>query len=207
MVAEMVAVLDTHFPFRGTKPGAFPLPFHHWRPRTVETAGVARSEADDTLRYCDSYSRLPAILDCHDAGLPLHDTRVLLGEWCSLCDNIGRYKGELEDILPASPCPEMMTSDEETTLASLPDLITIHRGVDLSREASIRGICWSLERAQAERFPFYVRYLAELPGILTATVRRDRITALKSCRQEGEIVTFCARIRSKRNIERRRIAG
>lgn len=150
-------------------------------------------------RYCDSYSRLPTILDLTDE-MSRTDWLRLLGENWSVCDNIGRYKERLFLALGNRRTHlQMMSERERAELAALPDEFPIYRGCD---ETNQDGICWSLERESAAKFPFYNRYAAKRPVLVTAMVKRTRVTALKLDRSEAEIITFNARhARPKRVVE------
>ena len=59
------------------------------------------------------------------------------------------------------------------------------------------GASWSLDRDVAARFSFLSRYLAAQPLaqplLLTATVAKENVLAVKLGRDEAEIVTFSAR--------------
>ncbi len=159
-------------------------------------------EALEAVRFCNSYSRLPAIIDCHDCGLSQRDTLVLLGECWSICDNVSSYAEDLDEILPARTSPDMMTDGERTALAALPARVTVYRGADA--RVNERGFCWSLDRTIAERFPFLNRYRASNPVLVTAVVARPRIIALKLCRNEAEVIArpFGVRVRSVQPIDR-----
>jgi hypothetical protein len=81
----------------------------------------------------------------------------------------------------------MMTSEERWQLDALRDQITIHRGCGPRNEF---GYSWTLDRSIAEAFPFKRRYTTEYPTLLTMTIRKDRVAALKLGRNEQEIVLF-----------------
>lgn len=76
----------------------------------------------------------------------------------------------------------------------------VYRGAD--RGVNEEGLCWSLHRSVAERFPFarYLRYRAERPVLVTATVRKAHIIAVKFDREEAEVLTWVARVRSVRPL-------
>ena len=67
------------------------------------------------------------------------DARRLLGDWRSVCDNIGDY--ELADILLFSPpVLEMMTPEERAVLEGLPPVVTVYRGADRGvNDAAVRA--------------------------------------------------------------------
>jgi hypothetical protein len=147
-------------------------------------------EASDYLYRCDSFGRLPKLLELHHQMQPDEWLRVVGEQW-SGCDNIGTHRLALRRLLPASgPVPEMMTDEEQAAYFALPDRLTVFRGCG---EINMLGACWSLDREVAARFPTLNRYRQAAPLLVTATVRRDRVLALKLDRDEAEIITFQAR--------------
>lgn len=52
------------------------------------------------------------------------------------------------------------------------------------------GLSWTLNREIAISFPFLNRYRTDQPMLLTATVSRDRIAALKLDRDEQEVIVI-----------------
>ncbi len=151
-------------------------------------------EARELLhQHCNSFTRLVTIMRLARRRLSRSDVLTLLGEVWSSCDQNQRAGGGLlEIIVPDRTAPEMMTPDERAALAALPETVTIYRGAD--RGVNEAGLCWSLDRTIAARFPFYVRYLAKHPVLVTATVPRDRIAALKLDRSEQEVITTAAEV-------------
>ena len=85
----------------------------------------------------------------------------LLGEQWSGCDNIGRHRLFLKDIIGTSkPIPEMMNRKEQAAFDKLPDTLTIYRGCS---QKNMIGVSYATERTVAEKFPFYARYHADEP--------------------------------------------
>ena len=64
------------------------------------------------------------------------------------------------------------------------------------KQASLPGICWSLNEDVANRFPFLGRFRAEKPRLLTACVPKHWILAVKLSRGEEEIITFAVEMKS-----------
>lgn len=165
------------------------------------------NDLHDVLSRCNSYSRLPVLLDMH---LPLFlagrlsDWLLLLGEWWTCCDNISEHFGDLAGILPEQgPVAEMMTDAEMEYFESLPEVVTIYRGAGKSNR---RGACWSLSGNVAKRFPSLLRYWQQTPMLYTATVQKSRILAVKLDRNEAEVITLGAEIVKSRRIGRPRKA-
>jgi hypothetical protein len=149
---------------------------------------------NNIVRYCSSSTKLPTLLYTLRQGMALHDWRTLLGEVWANFDNVSQYRTDLKRaIFPTGTphtCQEMMTQRERDTLAALPERVTLYRGCG---QKNIVGCCWSLDRGTATLFPTLFGYRQENPLLVIATVRRDRIVALKLERSEQEIITFSAR--------------
>lgn len=156
-------------------------------------------EAREILAWGNSYARMPAAIRIGpkmDPGAWL----TLIGKIWEGVDNVGRCREILAIVLPDHAVPEMMTEAERAALAALPDTVTIYRGAD--RGVNESGLSWSLERDVAARFPFLNRYLAADPVLVTATVPRDRIIAVKLQRNEREVVTKSAEVLSVESLTR-----
>jgi hypothetical protein len=155
----------------------------------------------EALRFCDSYSRMPVLLDHFDGTLDWF--RVLGDEW-SGCDNIWKYRSKVAGILSKTGPAErdaMMTDDERGALAALPPVLTVYRGAYWFNK---RGLSWTLDRAVAEKFPFLMRYAhhyhGHAPLLLTGRVRRDRCV-LKVDRNEVEIIAPRMHITAHERLE------
>lgn len=154
------------------------------------SALLSLEDARHALRYCDSYSRMETLVEL---GFAMDDAswHVVLGEEWSCCDNIGQYRQMLRRMLPAEgPVPAMMTPAERAAYDALPERLTVYRGCG---EVNMRGASWSLSRDVAARFPLLLRYRQARPLLVTATVPRRRVLAVKLDRNEAEVITFAAR--------------
>lgn len=164
---------------------------------------ITIDDARDQLKLCDSYSRLPALLDM-TWDLNTSDFFTLLGEVWPMSDNIGWYIDELVGsfrvvgaAVPASAemmapeaqvISEMMTPEAQAIYDSLPDEVTIYRGCYAS---NMWGLSWSLRREVAERFPTLPRYRQPgQPILVTAKVMKKDIIAIIANREEYEIVAY-----------------
>ena len=142
------------------------------------------------MRWGDHCSRLPLLLALADR-MERREWLQLLGREWSSCDNIGPHRLQLRALLPpAGPVPELMESAEADAYLALPDRLTIYRGCG---ERNLLGASWSLERETAARFPLLHRYRQARPLLVTATVRKAHVLAVKLDRQEAEVITFRAR--------------
>ena len=149
------------------------------------TRPTTRNKALDRLRFANSYTRLGILVRLADTmryGAWLR----LLGEQWSTCDNIAEHRDDLQCLLVEIDTRPMMTAAERRKLASLPDTITIYRGC---YEYNVRGLSWSLDRDTAAKFPTLNRYRQPgQPLLVTATIPRDMIFALKLDRGELEVI-------------------
>jgi hypothetical protein len=132
--------------------------------------------------------------------LTYEDWLTLVGDQWSRCDRgIGSYKLDPH----RGPVRLMMTAEENAAYDALPEVVTIYRGCDAG-SASLPGICWSLNKDVANRFPFLTRFRAKNPAILTASVQKHWILAVKLGRSEEEIITFPAEVKMVRPADRAR---
>jgi hypothetical protein len=144
------------------------------------------------FRYSDSFSRLGMILGYVLLMADTDEWLRLLGENWSCCDNISEHIDDLRVLIPQNgPCLQMMDEDEQRRWKELPEIVTIYRGCGAR---NIHGICWTLDRAVAGEFPTLNRYKVEDPLLVTATVSKRDIVALKLGREEEEVITFRPRI-------------
>lgn len=151
----------------------------------MKAAALTLAQARASLRFCDSYTRLPAVLDLAPR-MADHDWLRLLGAEWSGFDNIGVHLPELLPLLPAGgPVMPMMTKAEAARHAALPELVTVYRGCGPENQ---NGLCWSLDGATAERFPFTHRYRAAVPLLLTGQAQKADVLAIKLDRNEAEVI-------------------
>jgi hypothetical protein len=143
-------------------------------------------------RHFDSYTRLPALLELVDR-MEDSDWVMLLGRLWSEFDNIGIHSDE---ILVEMDCQgwdmeslidELMSPEERVAFDALPEQITIYRGYG---PLNIHGISWSLDRRTAEQFSFMARYRTPEPILVTATINKSSVAALKLDRGEQESSFF-----------------
>lgn len=174
---------------------------------------VTLEQSRDEIRFCDSYSRLPAVLDLHPFMI-YGDWLRLLGEEWSGFDNIGQHIDDLfdsplfwrDDAKDAAVRREMMTADEQAAYDALPEVITIFRGCYKHNKW---GLSWTLDKGVAERFPALNRY--QQPGqqalLVTAQAKKSEVIAVKLDREEFEIITHRPKCISTRHINTAQIAA
>ena len=155
------------------------------RRQTETTIEQARAR----LMLCCSYSRRDELLALfREMSYP--DWLTVCGENWSGCDNIAPARLWFRRLLPArGPVAPMMDTQECMAWEALPERLTIYRGCG---PVNMLGASWSLSREVAARFPFLNRYRQAEPLLITATVRKDRVLAVKLERAEAEVVTFDA---------------
>ncbi|WP_243373606.1 hypothetical protein [Geotalea sp. SG265] len=160
---------------------------------THEVAGfMTNDEIYRQLVLCNSYTRMGVILNMVKQIGPGELWLRILGENWTGCDNIFDYQAILKHLLPKSgPVTEMMTAEELAVYELLPETVTIYRGCGKKNR---KGASWSLIKDVAAKFPFLKRYVVPCPMLITATVQKCQIMAVKLDRNESEIITFSPRI-------------
>jgi hypothetical protein len=143
-------------------------------------------------RFFDSEERLGALLSVN-SEMEMGDWLNVLGEGWTGFDYITQHSLDLIDVLISQnvvydyPITPMMSLEERRAFDALPDEITIYRGCGPGNKF---GYSWTLDRSIAERFPFYHRYMTKYPTLLTMTIKKGRVAALKLGRKEQEIVVI-----------------
>lgn len=158
---------------------------------------TTKESAKESLRFCDSYSRLPEILEM----LFQDDTEwlSLLGREWEGFDNIGVHLDELlmspfGELLGQGPISEMMTEQEQQIYDELPEFVTIYRGCFAINK---KGLCWTTDINVAKKFPTLNRYRqAGQPLLIKAVAKKTNVLAVKLGREEMEIITYLPKILS-----------
>lgn len=141
-------------------------------------------------RWHDSYSRMGALLNLRPKMRYQHWLTLLGGAW-NTSDNLRDHLAELRSLLGTDgPLLPMMTHEERAVYDSLPDRVTVYQGCSAR---FLRGACWSLDEQMARKYPFFARFLAADPVLVTGTVRKKNILAVLLSRGDQEVVTFKAR--------------
>ncbi len=81
----------------------------------------------------------------------------------------------------------MISYEDRMVFEALPEQITIYRRCG---PINMFGFSWSLDRQIAAKLPFMMRYRADKPTLLTATINKNRTAALMLDRSEQEIILF-----------------
>jgi hypothetical protein len=141
-------------------------------------------------RFTDSYSRMAEVLAFKDR-LTRPDWLHLLGEFWEVCDNVADHGLELRKMLGTDgPLRAMMKPQQNAAYDALPEKVTIYRGCG---ELNMMGMSWSLDKEVANSFPYIYRYKVPNPLLVTSTVTKRKILAVKLARDEDEVITFSAR--------------
>lgn len=144
-------------------------------------------QARQAIYFCDSYSRLEGVFNLY-GRMRFSSWLRILGESWPICDNISQFYAELYEALDGNgTIDEMMTRAERRQFDRLPEVVTIYRGCG---EHNQDGLSWSLDKAVAGKFPFMTRYRARHPLLITATVEKEEIIALKMGSGEQEVITL-----------------
>ena len=170
-----------------------------WTPTVDVFREGYRALLEWAYRNGNSYTRLPLLLSW-EPKVPRRVFLRLLGEVWSDCDNIEhpKYLKRVWSLLPDRPCWSMMDSHEREELKALPETVMVYRGAD--EGVGEFGPSWSLERRVAAGFPFLARYRAAVPLLLTGSVRRSRITAVKLGRNEFEVISKHVAVTSRERL-------
>jgi len=83
-----------------------------------------------------------------------------------------------------------MDEREMQAYGRLPDPLICYRGCGF---ANIVGASWTLDRRVANAFPFKQRFRCSEPLLVTGTVRKHKVLAVKLDREEAEIISFSVR--------------
>jgi hypothetical protein len=157
---------------------------------TRMTEKITYEEAEKQLIWGDSYQRAGMLFNLYRSMNEDDWLRLLGREWSS-CDNTCSLKNWLKLLLERRTYPQMMDEEELAKFELLPDVVTIYRGC--GRGVNMDGISWSLDKEIASKFPTYHRYRVKHPVLITATVKKSKIIALKLDRKEQEVITFSAK--------------
>jgi len=170
------------------------------------TESPAMKAARERLRFCNSYTRIEALIELADSDLEPSEWLRLLGEEWQSCDNIGQRRDALLWDTPFSDLAEypeswrhhMMTPDELAAYNVLPPIVTVWRGCYTHNK---RGLSWSLDRDVARQFPLTHRYRQDgQPLLIRAEVARGQILALKLDRAESEVIAIRPKVRAISHI-------
>ena len=156
---------------------------------------LSYDEALDVLAWANSFERIPAFLKLRDQVKdPASYWRLLAGTY-QMSDNLFQWRDEIREcFLSEKPFREqLMEQDEKQLLSSLPDHLTIYRGMTVTEANSGNyGISWTLSREIAEFFAYeYWRNIDtnnEQKTVVSKQIRRDQIIALFNSRNEKEVI-------------------
>jgi hypothetical protein len=168
-----------------------PNDLDHWMKTTSDKDSEERIEeaVHDVYRGV-GHERLPMILQMR-RRFSRYEWECILGRHWTDFDQMYPYRFRLRSLLGiAGPVRNLMNLEENDLYDQLPDSVICYRGCDASH---LVGASWSTNWETANRFPFFQRHSASMPVVLTAKVRKQEILAIKTDRDETEIITFSAR--------------
>jgi len=149
-----------------------------------------KQDIEKKLLMCNSYAKLEELINCID-DIPPDEWFSLLGSEWSCCDNIHSYTDELNeqfDLHSHDARRRMMNDIEMELFEALPEIVTIYRGCSA---VNMLGLSWTLSKAVAEEITTLNRYAPpqNLPSmVITTAISKDLIIALKTCRDEDEVI-------------------
>lgn len=92
---------------------------------------------------------------------------------------------ELLDLFRQSKQEEMMTEDEIETLRSLPETVSVYRGVTSYNAGKIKTLSWTLDREVAQ---WFANRFGENGIVYEAEISKEYILALFKGRNEWEVI-------------------
>jgi hypothetical protein len=168
-----------------------PNDLDHWMRTTSDKDSEERiEEAIHDVYRGVGHERLPMILQMR-SQFSRYEWECILGQHWTDFDQMYPYRFRLRSLLDTTGHVRNLMNPEENGLYDqLPDSVICYRGCDASH---LVGASWSTDRETADRFPFFQRHSASVPVVVTAKVRKQEILAIKTDRDEAEIITFSAR--------------
>ena len=92
---------------------------------------------------------------------------------------------ELLDLFRKSKQEEMMTEDEIETLRSLPETVSVYRGVTSYNAGKVKALSWTLDQKVAQ---WFADRFGENGTVYEAEISKEHILALFKGRNEWEVI-------------------
>ena len=92
---------------------------------------------------------------------------------------------ELLDLFRDSKQEEMMTEDEIETLRSLPETVSVYRGVTSYNAGKVKALSWTLDQKVAQ---WFANRFGENGTVYEAEISKEHILALFKGRNEWEVI-------------------
>jgi hypothetical protein len=151
---------------------------------------VTAAEAYSAAAFADCYSRMNVLVELAPK-MERSDWLTLLGEWWSGCENVEFHQGMLKALLGTrGPISEMMSAEERERWDALSDELRCYR---VCGKKYVSGPSWSLDAGVARQFPKVNPFVAEEPLLLTGSVRKETVLAVKLDRGAPELISFSVR--------------
>lgn len=147
------------------------------------------TEATAALAMCGSQERTEPLLSAMQQMEP-REALELFAEWWPVCDDTFEFTESVVDTLMATSYDldwrDVLTDDDRKKFDALPDQIMVWRGSD---ESTIKGACWSLDRAVAEKFARGHRMMWNpRPTLARAVVSKWDVLFFFTDRDESEVL-------------------
>lgn len=143
---------------------------------------------EEALRWHDSYAVLDYLLALYGAEPQRRQWWFqLFGRWWTCCYGMDAYRKVVKNVfkkVTRQNLDDMMDEAEAKRFADLPETIRVYRGC---QKGDTTGFSFTLSRDVATKFPFYSRYRAKTPVLITADVQK-KYAVLKMDRNEDEII-------------------
>ncbi len=155
-----------------------------------------KENIDQTLVMCNSYDRFAGFLELYwKYNLKGEMYWYALKEAYSLCDNLYGFKDYIKQTFSSEePYREkLMSKKEQKYLSTLPEDLTIYRGMTVQEfESGDFGVSWTLRKDVAEFFAYkYDRNhsTAHLPKLVhELQIKKSDIIAYFGERKEFEVI-------------------
>lgn len=153
-----------------------------------------KEKIDDILIRCNSYERFPMFLTM-SKGLKGELYWYTLRQCYEISDNLFRYRKEIKESFSSNESErnKLMTKRELNYLNSLPEEITIYRGMTIEEFKSGEfGVSWTLKKKVGEFFMktygrnFDTNHLPKMVHKLT--IKKSDIISYFGGRKEFEII-------------------
>lgn len=173
------------------------------RAAQLEAPTIARSDRAlepyrERLTWCSSHDvqSMSKIVESAYMELGAEAAFRLYGEHWNNFEWNGPLTGLIEEALLDYDLWDLrrafMNAEESAMYAALPELIRVWRGCN--SESAVRGLSWTTSRARAEWFAHYAcgfrRGGRGVPLLACAVVRKRDIFAVKSTREENELIVL-----------------
>jgi hypothetical protein len=176
---------------RGVNSERFAEINQRYETQRVEAAQMIKNRDWEGYIFCHERPyRLPALNRCLTRGLrndELRRAEIVRLVW-SDSENIRQHLKRWRNVW----ADEKPTQEELAVLATMPEPLTVFRGVGHRR--ALRGISWTLSQ---ERAQYFATRLSDNGFVASGVVVKDSIRAYLTERNEAEVVVFPEQVRDQ----------